>query len=92
MAGDIFITDENAAYFRRIANDSGRTVNEVINEALADWIDREEWKLEIMLEAFAQAEKDAAVEHEKVVEWLESRKTDNPLPMPSPAKSKKDAG
>jgi len=55
----------------------------IVKQALADWIDWEERKLTMTLEALAEIEAGRFAEDEDVAAWIESLDTDTPLPLPS---------
>lgn len=53
-----------------------------VEQALADWVDREEWRHQQTLLAMAEADAGHVVPHEAVQAWVDSLSTDNPLPPP----------
>lgn len=57
----------------------------IVKQALADWIDREEERLRLTLEAIADVDAGRVVDDDRVEEWIESLDTDNPLPLPTPS-------
>ena len=54
----------------------------IVKQALADWIDWEERKHQMTLDALADVDAGRVIEHEAVVAWAESLSTDHPLPVP----------
>jgi len=56
----------------------------IMKEALADWVDWEERKHRMTLEALADVDAGNVIEHEDVVAWAKSLATDKPLPRPRP--------
>jgi len=54
----------------------------IVKQALADWVDWEERKHQMILEGLADVDAGRLIEHEEVVAWAESLSTDNPLPLP----------
>jgi len=56
----------------------------IVKEALADWVDWEERKHRMTLEALADVDAGQVVEDEDVRAWIESLDTDHPLPPPTP--------
>jgi len=58
----------------------------IVKQALSNWIDWEEEKDRLTLEAIEAADRDGTIPHEEVVAWAESLSTANPLPMPKPRK------
>lgn len=57
----------------------------IVKQALAAWIDREEEKLRLTLEAVADVDAGGVVDDDKVGEWIESLDTDKSLPLPAPS-------
>lgn len=55
----------------------------IIKQALADWVDWEERKHQMTLEALADVDAGRVIPHEEMVAWGESLGTDHPLPRPS---------
>ena len=56
----------------------------IVKQALAAWVDQEEERHRLTLEALADVDAGRVIDHEKVVAWAESLGTDNPLPPPMP--------
>ncbi len=56
----------------------------IMKEALAAWVEREEERHRLTLEALADVEAGQVVDHEDVVKWAASLSTDAPLPAPTP--------
>jgi predicted transcriptional regulator len=54
----------------------------IMKQALSDWVDQEEARRNLTLEAMADVEADALVDHQAVLEWANSLSADNPLPLP----------
>ena len=54
----------------------------VVKEALSDWLALEAERHRMTLEALADVDAGRTVEHARVVEWMKSLRTDNPLPRP----------
>lgn len=55
-----------------------------VEQALAGWVDQEEWRHQQTLLALAQVDAGKVVPHDEVVAWARSLSTDNPLPRPRP--------
>ncbi len=68
----------------RCAARASRPRTDVVSEALAEWIERDEWKHGATLQALADVDAERVVSHERVVTWLRSLSTDEPIPMPHP--------
>lgn len=54
----------------------------IVKQALEAWIDQEEERYRLTLEALADVDAGHTVRHQSVVAWVESLDTDSPLPMP----------
>lgn len=54
----------------------------IVKQALSAWIEQEEERQRLTLEALADVDAGRVVEHQAVQEWAESLSTDNPLPIP----------
>jgi predicted transcriptional regulator len=51
----------------------------IVNEALSDWIERENRRHELTLEAMADVDAGRTVDHETVKKWAKSLMTGNPI-------------
>lgn len=58
----------------------------IVKQALANWVDWEEEKTRLSLEALEEADRIGTIPHEDMVAWANSLGTDNPLPPPTPRK------
>jgi predicted transcriptional regulator len=54
----------------------------IVKQALMAWIDQEEERRRLTLEALADVDAGQVIDHRAVQEWAESLDTDNPLPLP----------
>ncbi|WP_122461619.1 ribbon-helix-helix protein, CopG family [Pseudomonas orientalis] len=54
----------------------------VVKQALADWIDQEEERSRLTLEAMADVDAGRVIDHQAVQAWADSLGTDSPLPVP----------
>lgn len=54
----------------------------IVKQALTAWIELEEERFKLTLEAMADVEAGNVIDHEAVQAWAESLDTDNPLPEP----------
>ena len=59
----------------------------IVKQALTNYIEWEEEKDRLTLEALDEADRIGTIPHEEVVAWSKSLSTDKPLPMPKPRKS-----
>ncbi len=69
------------------AGKSDRSRGWVMKEALLSYIEWEEEKDRLTLEALAEAEQAGFIPHEEILDWAHSLSTDNPIPDPKPRKS-----
>jgi len=56
----------------------------IVKQALSAWIDQEEERHRLTLEAIASVDAGRLVDHERVVAWAKSLGTKKPLPLPKP--------
>lgn len=54
----------------------------IIKQALMDWVDQEEEKKRLTLEALEDVDKGQVIDHQDVQSWANSLDSDNPLPVP----------
>ena len=54
----------------------------IVKQALTAWIDLEEERQRLTLEAMADVDAGHIIDHQPVQEWAESLSTENPLPLP----------
>lgn len=66
----------------RLAAQRDRSRGWVVKQALSAWIDQEEERTRLTLEALADVKAGRVVDHEAVQAWADSLGTDNPLPLP----------
>lgn len=59
-----------------------RTRGWIVKQALAAWIDQEEERRRLTLEALADVDAGRVIEPQAVQAWASSLDTDNPLPLP----------
>lgn len=77
------IPEELAEKVDSYARSMDRSRAWIVKRALANWVDWEEEKTRLSLEALAHADQNGTVPHEEVAAWAKSLGTDNPLPRPS---------
>jgi predicted transcriptional regulator len=59
------------------------STSDLVEEALIPFLDDEEWKIAAIAEAVAASDAgEEPIEHEAIVEWLNSWGTENELPPP----------
>ena len=54
----------------------------IVKQALANWIEQEEERHSLTLEALADVDAGRIVDHASVIAWANSLSTDKPLPVP----------
>ena len=55
----------------------------IMKQALAAWIDQEEERHKMTLEALADVDAGRVIDHRSIQAWADSLSTDSPLPSPS---------
>lgn len=55
----------------------------IMKQALAAWVDQEEERHKLTLEALADVDAGRVIDHHSVQAWADSLATDNPLPSPT---------
>jgi predicted transcriptional regulator len=54
----------------------------VVKQALAAWVDQEEERRRLTLDALAEVDAGCVIDHHVVQAWAESLDTEKPLPLP----------
>lgn len=54
----------------------------VVKQALTDWLEKEEERRRLTLEALADVDVGHVIDHQAVQAWANSLDTDKPLPIP----------
>jgi predicted transcriptional regulator len=54
----------------------------IVKQALSAWVDQEEERRRMTLEAMADVEAGQVIDHQSVQAWADSLSTDKPLPVP----------
>lgn len=80
------IPEELAEKVDRYAESMERSRAWIVKQALANWVDWEEEKDRLTLEAIEAADRDGTIPHDEVVNWARSLSTNSPLPTPKPRK------
>lgn len=68
----------------RIAARMERSRGWIVKQALATWVDQEEERRRLTLEALADVDAGCVIDHQAVQAWASSLETDTPLPVPEP--------
>lgn len=66
-----------------LAARSERSRGWIMKQAVAAWVDQEEERHKLTLEALADVDAGRLIDHHSVVAWAESLATDEPLPTPT---------
>lgn len=80
------LPEELAERLDGFAETSERSRGWVMKEALQSYLDWEDEKDRLTVEALERAEKIGFIPHDEIVAWAHSLSTDNPLPEPKPRK------
>jgi predicted transcriptional regulator len=80
------IPEELAAKVDRYAKNMERSRAWIVKRALTDWVDWEEEKDRLTMEAIEAADRGEVVDDEAVAAWIEGLDSDNPLPVPASKK------
>ncbi len=54
----------------------------IVKQALSAWVDQEEERSRLTLEALADVDAGRVIDHQSVQAWADSLDTDRPLPVP----------
>ncbi|WDE06882.1 ribbon-helix-helix protein, CopG family [Thalassomonas viridans] len=65
-----------------LANRLERSKAWVMKQALAAWVEQEEERHRLTLEAIADVDENNVIDHQSVQAWAESLSSDTPLPTP----------
>jgi predicted transcriptional regulator len=74
---------ELAAKVDAIAERRDRSRGWIMKHALSVWLEQEEQRYRMTLEALADVDAARTVEHDEVERWAESLDSDEPLPIPT---------
>ncbi len=66
----------------QMANRLERSRGWIVKQALKAWVDQEEERRRLTLEALAEVDTNSVIDHQAVQTWADSLGTDNPLPVP----------
>ncbi|HEY6816712.1 MAG TPA: ribbon-helix-helix domain-containing protein [Croceibacterium sp.] len=66
-----------------LAARSERSRGWIMKQALAAWVDQEEERHKLTLEALASVDAGRVIDHQSVLAWVDSLGTDDPLPPPA---------
>ena len=77
-----YISSQLTEKIEQLAASLDRSRTWIIKQALTEWIDQEETRRQMTIEALADVDAERVVEHEKVKAWADSLDTDDPLSVP----------
>jgi predicted transcriptional regulator len=66
-----------------IAERRDRSRGWIMKQALSAWVDQEEQRYRLTLEALADVDGGRTVDHDAVEQWVDSLDSDKPLPIPT---------
>jgi predicted transcriptional regulator len=66
----------------QLANRLERSRGWVIKQALSAWVEQEEERRRLTLEALADVDAGNVIDHQAIQAWADSLNTDSPLPVP----------
>ncbi len=78
------ISDELKKSLETISKISHRSQSQIATKAIAEYIEKNEWKLKASQEAKKEADKGIFVSQEAIVDWLDSWGSENELSAPQP--------
>ena len=55
----------------------------ILKQALSAWVDQEEQRHRLTLEALTDVDTGKTIDHDEAEKWIESLGTDKPLPLPT---------
>lgn len=85
MAGKVFkvdVSEEVAVRLASSARDSHRNETEIVEQAIAEYLDRQEMELAAVEQGMVRAAKDGLISHEAMKAWLSSWGMDHELAPP----------
>jgi predicted transcriptional regulator len=74
---------ELAAKVDAIAERRDRSRGWIMKQALSAWVEQEEQRYRLTLEALADVDAGRTIEHDDVEKWVDSLDSAQPLPMPT---------
>ena len=77
------VPTELAAKVDAIAARRDRSRGWIMKQALSAWVEQEEQRYRLTLEALADVDAGRTVDHDNVEKWVDSLDSEKPLPMPT---------
>jgi RHH-type transcriptional regulator, rel operon repressor / antitoxin RelB len=90
MASETFTVRVDAKTKKRLtklAESTGRSRSFLAAEAIAEYLDANEWQIEGIKAALASVEKEGTIAHEDVEAWIDSWGAESELTPPKPTRS-----
>jgi RHH-type rel operon transcriptional repressor/antitoxin RelB len=76
------ISDDLKKSLETISKISHRSQSQIANKAIAEYVEKNEWKLKAIQEAKKEADKGVFVSQEAIIDWLDSWGSENELQAP----------
>lgn len=76
------ISDDLKKSLETISKISHRSQSQIANKAIAEYVEKNEWKLKAIQEAKKEADKGVFVSQEAIFDWLDSWGSENELQAP----------
>jgi len=77
------VPTELAAKVDAIAARRDRSRGWIMKQALSAWVEQEEQRYRLTLEALADVDAGRTVDHDNVEKWVDTLDSEKPLPMPT---------
>lgn len=90
MASETFTVRVDAGIKKRLAKlaeSTGRSRSFLTAEAIAEYLDTNEWQVAGIKAALASAQQEGTIPHEDIEAWINSWDTKSELPPPKPTRS-----
>lgn len=69
---------------QEISKISHRSQSQIATKAIAEYVEKNKWKMEAINKAIKEADKGIFISHEKIDNWLDSWGSENELSSPTP--------
>lgn len=77
------LPEELKSSLLEISKMSHRSQSQIATKAIAEYVERNQWKMKALAEAKKEADKGVFVSHENINTWLDSWGSENELPAPT---------
>ncbi len=78
------LPEELKSSLKEISKLSHRSQSQIATKAIAEYVEKNEWKMKAIAEAVEEADKGIFISHGKIDSWLDSWGSENELPAPTP--------